>query len=67
MDYLGASGRALVAAAAALALAGCDIRSADSSKAPAAAGKEAGRQAPAQAQTTRTGYADVEGGRIYHA
>jgi pimeloyl-ACP methyl ester carboxylesterase len=48
MDHRGASRRALAAAAAALALAGCDRRSADSSL------------------PTRTGYAAVEGGRIYY-
>jgi pimeloyl-ACP methyl ester carboxylesterase len=55
-----------LAAAAALALAGCDMRSADSSHAPAAPGNEAAREAPAPSQPTRTGYANVEGGRIYY-
>jgi pimeloyl-ACP methyl ester carboxylesterase len=64
MDYPGAYRRAVAGVAAALALAGCDKRSADRSPAPAAPGNEAAREAPAPSQPTRTGYANVEGGRI---
>jgi pimeloyl-ACP methyl ester carboxylesterase len=42
------------------------MRPADSSQAPAAPGKQAARESPAQSQPTRTGYASVEGGRIYY-
>lgn len=66
VDYLGISRRSLAAAAAALALAGCDTRSADSSPATAAPDEQAARMAPADSLATRTGYANVEGGRIFY-
>jgi pimeloyl-ACP methyl ester carboxylesterase len=66
MDHRGASRRALAAAAAALALVSCERRAADSSQPPAAPGKETAREARAESQPTRTGYATVQGGRIYY-
>jgi pimeloyl-ACP methyl ester carboxylesterase len=58
--------RTLAAAAIPLALAGCDAGSAKSAQGPAAAASEpAGRTTPGSTPT-RTGHADVEGGRIHY-
>jgi hypothetical protein len=56
--------RMLAAAAVPLALAGCEANSEDSAEGSAATAKEAAGQTAAHSTPTRTGYADVEGGRI---
>jgi len=58
--------RMLLAAAIPLALAGCDGGSANSTQRPAAAANETAGQTTARSTPTRTGYANVEGGRIYY-
>jgi pimeloyl-ACP methyl ester carboxylesterase len=58
--------RMLAAAAIPLALAGCDGGSANSKQGPAAAANETAGQTTAPSTPTRTGYANVEGGRIYY-
>lgn len=66
MGIPGAPRRALAAATAALVLASFGVSSASASQASATPGKEAAGQVPAQGQPTRSGYADVEGGRIHY-
>jgi pimeloyl-ACP methyl ester carboxylesterase len=56
----------LAAAAIPLALAGCDGGSANSTQRRAAAANETAGQTTARSTPTRTGYANVEGGRIYY-
>jgi pimeloyl-ACP methyl ester carboxylesterase len=58
--------RMLLAAAIPLALAGCDGGSANSTQRPAAAANETAGQTTARSTPTRTGFANVEGGRIYY-
>jgi len=58
--------RMLAAAAIPLALAGCDGGSGNSTQSPAAAANEAAVQTTARSAPPRTGYANVEGGRIYY-
>ncbi len=58
--------RMLAAAAIPLALAGCDAGPKNSAQGPTAAANETAGQTTARSTPTRTGYADVEGGRIYY-
>lgn len=56
----------LAAAAIPLALAGCDADSANCRQNPAAPANQTAGQTTARLTPTRTGYANVEGGRIYY-
>ncbi len=58
--------RILVSAVVPLVLAGGDARSADSTQGSAASASETAGQTTAPLPPTRTGYADVEGGRIFY-
>lgn len=58
--------RMLAAAAIPLALAGCDGGSANSTQGPTATANETAGQTTARSTPTRTGYANVEGGRIHY-
>jgi pimeloyl-ACP methyl ester carboxylesterase len=58
--------RMLAAAAIPLTLASCDAGSTKSTQGPAAAANQTAGQTTARSTPRRTGYADVEGGRIYY-